>query len=586
MTKKNLKKILFLLLTSYFLLLTSFSVRADELEEVEKKLADLKNQLEMSKAATRPLEGTLSRLEVNLRDIETRVTRIEAEIEKKEKEVAEGETVLGDFEEILGKRVRSYYIKTTNFLGPGGSISTLLGRQSFAQTARVAVYHQATINQDKKTITEIVLYVKELEKKRENLKNEKERLAKVKIEIDKQAAFLKKEVEGAKAYQAQISGEIAKLTARQQALLAEKYGGFTTSVGNVPVADDPAGQPTFDPGFRPAFAAFSFGAPHRVGMSQYGAFGRAKAGQSAEQIVKAYFAGVEIKKDYPIPQNINVDGYGSIPFEDLYLKGIAEMPSSWGDEGGMEALKAQAIVARSYALAATNNGQGSICPSEACQVFIGKNKGGKWEEAVNQTKGWVAVRDGQPIKAWYASTSGGFTISSKDAWGKETSFTQGIVDTACGQSSCWPNEAYEGLKYAKSPWFYKGWYRRYRAPSSSRSHPWLTQEEFSDILNCLSLLKADGGLLPHLSQTDKANPDTWSADKVREELGKRGLSPIREIKSVQTPQYSNSGSTISIAFETDLGTKRFDGSDFKIIFNIRAPGEIHLASSLFNIEKK
>ena len=34
-----------------------------------------------------------------------------------------------------------------------------------------------------------------------------------------------------------------------------------------------------------------------------------------------------------------------------YVKRIYEMPSSWGDQGGMEALKAQAVAARSYALA-------------------------------------------------------------------------------------------------------------------------------------------------------------------------------------------------------------------------------------------
>ena len=48
-----------------------------------------------------------------------------------------------------------------------------------------------------------------------------------------------------------------------------------------------------------------------------------------------------------------------------YLLGIYEMPESWP----MEALKAQVIAARSYALAYTNNGSGEICATESCQVY-------------------------------------------------------------------------------------------------------------------------------------------------------------------------------------------------------------------------
>jgi Sporulation protein and related proteins len=144
------------------------------------------------------------------------------------------------------------------------------------------------------------------------------------------------------SYLGEISGKIASLTAKQQALLAEKTGTFQTTVGEVPLADDPAARPDFDPGFRPAWAGFSFGAPHRKGLSQYGAFGRAKAGQNYEAILKAYFGDVRVEKR-DLPATISVQGFGELSFEDNYLKGIAEMPAQWGDEGGFEALKAQVI---------------------------------------------------------------------------------------------------------------------------------------------------------------------------------------------------------------------------------------------------
>jgi hypothetical protein len=94
-----------------------------------------------------------------------------------------------------------------------------------------------------------------------------------------------------------------------------------------------------------------------------------------------------------------------------YVRGIAEVPSSWP----MEALKAQAIAARTYAL----HERGSpppgaaelgahICATQACQVYVGLAKergevGDRWVAAVNATRGQVLTRRGAPIKAMYSS---------------------------------------------------------------------------------------------------------------------------------------------------------------------------------------
>ena len=79
-------------------------------------------------------------------------------------------------------------------------------------------------------------------------------------------------------------------------------------------------------------------------------------------------------------------------------------------------------------------------------------------------------------------------------------------------------------------------------------------------------------------------PDTWSKDKVREEAAKFG-GPINSISDVSV-NYSNNGVTNRVYLTTDKGTFDFSGEDFKLIFNLRAPGVVHLKSGLFNIEKK
>ncbi len=98
-------------------------------------------------------------------------------------------------------------------------------------------------------------------------------------------------------------------------------------------------------------------------------------------------------------------------FED-YLRGIAEVPNGWP----VEALKAQAIAARTYALhemrsrqseAATRLGA-DICPTQSCQVYLGLEKersegGQRWVAAVEATRGQVLLRKGQPIRAMYSA---------------------------------------------------------------------------------------------------------------------------------------------------------------------------------------
>jgi stage II sporulation protein D len=111
-------------------------------------------------------------------------------------------------------------------------------------------------------------------------------------------------------------------------------------------------------------------------------------------------------------------------FED-YLKGIAEVPSSWP----RAALEAQAIAARSYALATTgwDGAQGEtlktpICATTACQVYRGipvpfDPTVRRWFGAVRRTTGQVLIYEGRPADTVYFSTSNGHTYGNEDVFG-------------------------------------------------------------------------------------------------------------------------------------------------------------------------
>ena len=119
---------------------------------------------------------------------------------------------------------------------------------------------------------------------------------------------------------------------------------------------------------------------------------------------------------------------------DEYLYGVvsSEMPASFEKE----ALKAQAVVARTYTLykitnGAKKHGDANICDSSACcQAWISKEKRlSKWKEenrteywnkivnAVNETKGKMITYEGKPINAFFHSNSGGYTEAPLNVWG-------------------------------------------------------------------------------------------------------------------------------------------------------------------------
>lgn len=124
---------------------------------------------------------------------------------------------------------------------------------------------------------------------------------------------------------------------------------------------------------------------------------------------------------------------------DTYLTGVvlAEMPASFEPE----ALKAQAVAARTYARKAWEtggkHGDGSVCQDPACcQAYISQEdyfaQGGteegleKVQTAVAQTSGYVLTYEGNLIEATYFSCSGGSTEAAQAVWGTDYPYLQAV----------------------------------------------------------------------------------------------------------------------------------------------------------------
>jgi len=554
--------LLFLIPTSNFLLPTGAEPNCDSpgpgdfdycIDKIQKEIDALKPAQEYNKKELAGLRDQVTNLEKRITNLSNQLKSVETNIRKREEDLAYTEKI---FEE----KTNSHY----KFLRLYDPLIPFLSSEDASSAFRKINFRKIAASEDRKTMEKYAQELLSLKEDKKKLENNKKSLASAKDTVTKRAEFLAGEVQKTETY-------LSSLTAKQEELIALKAGGFQTSIGDTPPTLEPcSGAPGSsnycDPGFRPAFAAFSFGAPHRTGMSQYGALGRSKSGQNAENILSAYFQGAELKKDYQSPSTIGVTGYGRISFEDNYLLGIYEVPEKWGNEGGFEALKAQAVAARSFALAYTGGGSGNICTTEACQVYKPQLKSGKWAEAVRATRGWVMMSGGSVAKTYYASTSGGFTISQ---WG-----WTGIKDVKDGN---WPNQAYE--KISGSPWFYKGWFRTRSGGTCGRGSPWLKGEEMADILNAWSVLYKGGDV----SRVSPVTTSCWSGNpySLSELVAIGGFTSVSSVSTV----YSNSGSTLSVTFSTNKGQITVSGEEFKKAFNLRAPGYVGLKSSLFNIEK-
>lgn len=113
-----------------------------------------------------------------------------------------------------------------------------------------------------------------------------------------------------------------------------------------------------------------------------------------------------------------------------YLKGVVavEMKADWE----LEALKAQAVAARTYVLAHLDpTALYDICATEGCQRYDGYSaEHPRSNQAVEETSGVVVMYQGNFAKTFYHADSGGLIASSQEVWGAELAYLPAHEDFA------------------------------------------------------------------------------------------------------------------------------------------------------------
>jgi stage II sporulation protein D len=160
-----------------------------------------------------------------------------------------------------------------------------------------------------------------------------------------------------------------------------------------------------------------------------------------------------------------------------YLYGVipSEMEYGWP----MEALEAQAIAARTYALSHKNNYNSrgfDLLATIASQVYGGaSSERTTTNNAVDATRGLILTYKGKPISAFYTGNSGGYTADSQDVWGNDIAYLKAIPDQLLVLPALMgPEDLAEWLtgrplSYSCNP--------KYSAPSNYRWSTWVSHEE-------------------------------------------------------------------------------------------------------------
>lgn len=118
-----------------------------------------------------------------------------------------------------------------------------------------------------------------------------------------------------------------------------------------------------------------------------------------------------------------------LPFEQ-YLYGV--VPSEIQSSSHQEAIKAQAVTARTYALnniGKHDNLNFELCSTTDCQVYKGlSEETASTNKAVDDTRGKLVMYNGKPAAVFFFSSSGGMTESNKNVWGYDYPYLQSVED--------------------------------------------------------------------------------------------------------------------------------------------------------------
>ena len=138
---------------------------------------------------------------------------------------------------------------------------------------------------------------------------------------------------------------------------------------------------------------------------------------------KEYFGGLRLNKVSGKFTVINL-----VPLEE-YLRGV--LPEEMSPSYPLEALKAQAVAARSFAL--KNRGKHKaedfdLCDKTHCQAYVGVKEAEICDKAIVETRGEILTYKDKVVEASFHADSGGMTENVSDVWGLKLPYLAAVKE--------------------------------------------------------------------------------------------------------------------------------------------------------------
>ena len=138
-----------------------------------------------------------------------------------------------------------------------------------------------------------------------------------------------------------------------------------------------------------------------------------------------YYGGFQYVRD----EGGNMEVLNIVPLDD-YVRGV--LPYEMSNDWPLEALKAQAVCARTYAVTNTSGHRDfDVCATTHCQMYQGLNLANeRTDQAVDETAGEFVRYQGSPAITYYSASDGGATEAAHNIWDANADLPHllGVID--------------------------------------------------------------------------------------------------------------------------------------------------------------
>lgn len=554
----------------------------DKQEDILNEIQDLIDEISGSSAS---IYSKIATLQAEIDDISEELDQRESALETKQ---ADLDLKQEDADKKLDtlKYITSEAYKNARV----GLLDVLLSKDNGDDFFRAFSMHRLIARRQGKIIDEVLAEIEEIEKDKLALEAEVKLIKSEKSQLDEGMAALKneqarirQELIAQAQLEAAVKAEIASINTQLDGLSQDLKDAINAKVGG---GGDNTGGGDYDGGTSPQPPSGDAGTYDiyvggtKVASNVPGPI-RVVHGDDSEVFRvngSLYYRGIlEMRED------TNVFLINELPFE-MYLYGIAEMPSSWPSE----ALKTQAVAARTYAVKNWNKRSPylyNLRDDVFDQNYTGYYKemssyGSNWRSAVQGTSSKVLKYGSDIVSTYYHSTCAGHTLASEEVWVSALPYTRAESDWTSSTDSYGDLVAYGSSSYFNK----KKWCGS--AYQSCTSTDTINDAQMMDLANATIYLdmypNKENNILP-------SSLGGYSASELQSALGSNSIQnkvgTLTNVKSI----YNNGSTTItSSARKTSYvriiganGSYDLPGEEFWTVFNSRAPGSLHIYYSNF-----